>query len=442
MEQLRSPGGTGVRNELDHDERWQLIERILSSAPFRKAGRLRDLMRYLGELSILSQTSDLTEQRIGEALFGKAPGYSPVEDSSVRVHMRQLRLKLHEYFDSDGREEPLVVEIPKGSYALVFHAVPAHVPANAPATEPPRAEHPRNASRPLGAIVAWALVCGLTVVCGLLWTRVLSPAPVAASAPVPWPLAAVFDNTRPTEIVLADATYGIRRVMNQQSVSLEEYIKGDFNDQLPAPSVKANGEDSWLSHYTADALLTSYADVAVATSLLKLLPGRLDQTSVRSARDLHLRDFEVGNKILLGSPASNPWVLLYEKRLNFQEVRVDETRGAVKYFRNRKQMPGEPGTYAGLSRTGQNGVDYAAIALLPIDSRKGTVLIVQGLQQEGTEAAGLFLAEESGRQKLKKAMGIIRDPATPFYFEALLRIEAVGGSPSSTTIVASRVIKP
>jgi len=123
-------------------------------------------------------------------------------------------------------------------------------------------------------------------------------------------------------------------------------------------------------------------------------------------------------------------------------VRVDESLGAVKYFRNRKPLPRESETYAGLSRTGQNGADYAAIALLPSDSRKGNVLIVQGLQQEGTEAAGLFLAEESGRQKLKKALGITRDPPAPFYFEALLRIEAVGGSPSSTTIVASRIIKP
>jgi hypothetical protein len=39
-----------------------------------------------------------------------------VEDSSVRVHARQLRLKLHEYFDGEGREEPMIVEIPKGAY--------------------------------------------------------------------------------------------------------------------------------------------------------------------------------------------------------------------------------------------------------------------------------------------------------------------------------------
>ena len=43
-----------------------------------------------------------------------------MEDSSVRVHARQLRLKLHEYFDGVGRDETMIVEIPKGAYAPVF----------------------------------------------------------------------------------------------------------------------------------------------------------------------------------------------------------------------------------------------------------------------------------------------------------------------------------
>ena len=139
MANVRSTGNAGVRDEpvhelLNHDEglnrndeRWLLVERVVSSAAFRKAGRLRELLRYLAELSVHGQGADLTEQRIGEAVFAKPAGYSPVEDSSVRVHMRQLRLKLHEYFDSEGREEPLIVEIPKGSYALAFHTIPVPV---------------------------------------------------------------------------------------------------------------------------------------------------------------------------------------------------------------------------------------------------------------------------------------------------------------------------
>src|ERR1700753_830420 len=122
------PRNAGTQDSIEHEEHWLLVERIIASVSFRRAGRLKDLLRYLAEMSIRGQTSDLTEQHIGQAVFGKSANYSPVEDSSVRVHIRQLRLKLHEYFDSEGREEAVIVEIPKGSYALTFHAVPVLPP--------------------------------------------------------------------------------------------------------------------------------------------------------------------------------------------------------------------------------------------------------------------------------------------------------------------------
>src|SRR6202034_1224023 len=78
------------------------------------------------------QPQDLSEHRSGSAVFGKPEDYSVVEDSSVRVHVRQLRLKLHEYFDGEGREEPSIVEIPKGAYTTLFRPV-EHRTSTAPA---------------------------------------------------------------------------------------------------------------------------------------------------------------------------------------------------------------------------------------------------------------------------------------------------------------------
>jgi hypothetical protein len=89
-----------------------------------------------------------------------------------------------------------------------------------------------------------------------------------------------------------------------------------------------------------------------------------------------------------------------------------------------------------------DGDDYASIALLPADSKRGNVLIIQGLQQEGTEAAGMLLCDEGGRARLKKALGIDGEPGRPVYFEVLLRVKSVAGSPGSAMVVASRVIQP
>src|SRR6202035_3286977 len=106
----------------------QLVQRILSSPPFQKSGRLRDLLQYITDQTIRGFAHELTEQHIGEAVFHKRPAYSPLEDSSVRVHARQLRLKLHEYFDGVGRDESLILEIPKGAYAPAFRTVTKPLP--------------------------------------------------------------------------------------------------------------------------------------------------------------------------------------------------------------------------------------------------------------------------------------------------------------------------
>ena len=171
-----------VIDDLLRDERWQLVQRILASSPFQKSGRLRDLLQYITEQTIRGYAHELTEQHIGEALFHKPAGYSPLEDSSVRVHARQLRLKLHEYFDGVGREEPLIIEIPKGAYAPTFRV--ARSVENAPVAMPVIA---RIAPRFNRSILPWVL-CGLLTVFDaslLVYFQVNSARSAAAHATSP-----------------------------------------------------------------------------------------------------------------------------------------------------------------------------------------------------------------------------------------------------------------
>jgi hypothetical protein len=50
------------------------------------------------------------------AVFGRKADYSPGEDNIVRVEVRQLRKRLEEYFATQGKDEPVVILIPKGAY--------------------------------------------------------------------------------------------------------------------------------------------------------------------------------------------------------------------------------------------------------------------------------------------------------------------------------------
>jgi hypothetical protein len=193
--------------------------------------------------------------------------------------------------------------------------------------------------------------------------------------------------------------------------------------------------------YLSGSLLTSYADLVVVSTLMRVSGSSRDLIAIRSARELRPRDLEEGNFVFVGSPSSNPWVSYFQGKLNFQE-REGVVGESLKYFQNLHPKSGEQQTYQGLTFTGSSGEDYATISLLPVSNGHGSVLILQGLQQEGTEAAGLFLADASNRKKLQEALGISGTAGQPVYFEALIRTQAVAGAPNATSIVATRLIHP
>jgi hypothetical protein len=421
------------------DERWQLVQRIVSSPPFQKSTRLRELLEYLTERTIHGHAQDLTEHHIGNALFHKPSGYDPLEDSSVRVHVRQLRLKLHEYFDEAGRNEPLILAIPKGSYSPVFR----------PATKAPE-QAPERASRQVAtdpwrnrAIWAWVLCGVLVAISGLLYFQNIrrgSAAGTTIGSSPPWPFSQLFDTRHQTVMVVADSNFGMSRILSGHAGSLDQYLRRDFLQA--APGRKLSGADSRLTEYISNSTLTSFADVADVVTLLKIAGPLQNQVSVRFPRDLGMRDLDHEDFIFIGSPASNPWASLFQNKLNFRESEL-AVGDSAKFFVNTNPLPGEKARYEGLRWTGTLGEDYADIALLPNNTNDGSVLVLQGLQQEGTEAAGRFLANPENRRELKIALGL---PPTSdsfsenVWFEALIRSRTVAGAPNTTTLVAVRRI--
>lgn len=428
-----------VTDDLLADERWLLVGRIISSQPFQKSVRLHDLLLYVTERTIHGHAHELTEQHIGKTLFHKPSDYSPLEDSSVRVHARQLRLKLHEYFDGEGRNEPLILEIPKGCYAPTFRTAPkaATPTAEIAPTVIPVASWRRR------AILPWTLCSILAIVCAVLLyqsARHGTTVAVARSANPPWPFSQVFDTRHQTTIVVADSNYGMYRILASEPGSLDQYLRGDF---LRNRAVLKQGEaQPRFNEYILNSALTSFADVVDVVSLLRMAGPLQPQVSVRSARDLRMRDLDHGNYIFIGSPASNPWVSLFQDKLNFHESEAVVGK-SVKVFVNIRPLPGEQSRYEGLRWTGTMGEDYATIALLPNATHDGSVLVLQGLQQEGTEAAGRFLADEENRRQLQSALGISGSNGTTenTWFEALIRSRTVSGAPDLASLVAVRRIR-
>ena len=106
--------------EISPAERWELIERVLDSQEFKRAQRLRELLQYIGTQAVKSGATSIPEQEIGRAVFGRSGEYDTSLDNIVRVNVTELRKRLGHYFEIEGANEALLVEIPRGAYIPVF----------------------------------------------------------------------------------------------------------------------------------------------------------------------------------------------------------------------------------------------------------------------------------------------------------------------------------
>jgi hypothetical protein len=101
------------------DEIQSCVDRILQGGTFRNAPSSRRLLKYLVDHSLAGDADQLKEYTIGVDAFHKPDDYDPRLDSTVRIQIGRLRQKLSEYYRAEGKDDPLVVELPKGRFSLI-----------------------------------------------------------------------------------------------------------------------------------------------------------------------------------------------------------------------------------------------------------------------------------------------------------------------------------
>jgi TolB-like protein/Flp pilus assembly protein TadD len=94
------------------------LDRILGSKIFLLAQRSRAFLRYSVEQSL--QGDAPKEYAIAVDVLSRSQDYDPSIDATVRVEAGRLRGRLREYYDTEGKHDPILIEIPKGGYAAQF----------------------------------------------------------------------------------------------------------------------------------------------------------------------------------------------------------------------------------------------------------------------------------------------------------------------------------
>ncbi len=96
------------------------LDRVVVGKGFRQSERMKRFLTLAVERSLLGKPATLKEYEVALAVYDKPATFDPRIDPIVRVEASRLRAKLREYYEDEGRNDPIVISIRKGSYAAVF----------------------------------------------------------------------------------------------------------------------------------------------------------------------------------------------------------------------------------------------------------------------------------------------------------------------------------
>ncbi len=432
QEKLVEPQGLSLAEDpfapIRDDERWRTVERVLEGSTFRRSPRLKEFLRYAAEHTLAGQAAQLTESEIGRLVFHRGDDYIPTEDSIVRSSARQLRMKLHEYFDTEGLHDRWIIEIPKGGYTVSFRERTPEVTALVPDLEegeaPSLSPSPKPRRRLELALAGGLLAASLALNLALLWK-------IQRNAPVPVPLSLlgslVMSSPHPTQFIMDDYAFVLLSSAAKKRATLEDYAGRSYIGQEFVPTTDPSFLHLW--NLLSTRYLVSFGAAAAAEDALRAVPQQ-QKLVIRHARNVAPREFRQGNFILFGSPPNDPWSELFEDKLNFHK--------SASGFTNRHPLAGEQPAYTPEKSLNVNsGVGYARLAYLPQPSGEGFVLLLTGINMVTSEAAAEFATDPARVAELLKFTGAKTLAGLP-HFEVLLQTSAVDTTPKDVRVIAYR----
>jgi hypothetical protein len=423
-------------------ERLHQVNLILDSRSFRNAPLLRKFLQFITSESALGKRDDLSEYVIATQVFGRPSSFDPASDTIVRTQAYRLRTKLKEYYETEGKKEQVIVQVPKGHYAPSFSFRKESGPE---LVEDETGQHisaveelkPPAGSKRLMVMAAFVVVA-LAFIGGVVAGRRWFPQRTPLNTPqiVPEPLASFW----------RDFAGGREVLIAYTSAAFFETENGDLlrfhHGQADADRGSTVGKGA-ISSVVDPALVTragplyyekgftGTGEVLAASRLTSLLTQLGASVRIKRSELITVDDLQSYDIIFLGSPWGNR--LLEEwntpRRFSFQMPPKPPLlwKGVIV---DAKPSSGSTRSYA-TERDPETQViraEYALFDVLPGRAPGRRIIVLAGLSTTGTEGAAEFATSADGLRHIMDLEGSAqKTDAFPRYFEALLRVEAEKG---------------
>ena len=110
----------GKKQNLADDDIHAELERILVSPDFEASQRSKDFLRFVVEENLAGRSYTLKGYTIATRVFGRDKDFNPNLDPIVRIEAGKMRRALERYYFKAGSQDPIRIEIPKGTYIPIF----------------------------------------------------------------------------------------------------------------------------------------------------------------------------------------------------------------------------------------------------------------------------------------------------------------------------------
>jgi len=423
----------------------QTLERVLNSRYFVHAHKKRQFLSLICDFYLKGRAHELNEYVLAYDVFGRDSNYNPSADPMVRVVAHEIRKKLETYYQNEGANDEIRMELPAGSYQPFFHRriqpVSVELIERTPATpkiEPVPGVWPLKVVPIILSVVVIGLVA--TTIMLALTNRALRQKAVASRDTAQYGI--VWDN------ILKNSTAPVVVLSNPPVIRLSNPHEPDIPSRdsitLSAEAMKALRGRMMTNPQTliGESMIirpdprvvistTSHTGLGEAIGLhyLTTFFRRMEkEITLKQSRTLSAEDLKNRNVIMLGGAWVNEW----SGKLPDEEDFVYSVNATIV---NRNPQTGEEREYVPQfeKRNGDLMTDYALITVKPNLTSANKVMVLSGIYSPGTEAAVEFTTDRNHLDQLNQRL---KEANITGHFQALLKVGVENSIPTRAAILA------
>jgi hypothetical protein len=330
-------------NPISLFEKREELRRILESKHFASAPKKTRFLEFVSEQAFLGNGDKLNEYLIGVEVYDRGSEFNPQKDPIVRVQAHEIRRVLKKYYEEDGKDSLIRIDLPSGHYVPVFRRTTAEESDDARSAVETTGSGPQVGNQ-LHMVLTLALAAACLVLAFLLVThggrsgRAARSGPVAAALPegLEWFWRPFLPPAEPPLIVVPN--HPLLRAAHDGD-SAQTLAAGHEIPKADLPEFRDTIHFHELKRFLFVPSLTDFTSVGETMGLVSLCQMFSDvgqRYRVQQSRLVNFEEIKGDNAILLGgNQAWSGRVFLNVEGFHFQS--------GVIY--NRSPRPGEQAVY-------------------------------------------------------------------------------------------------